>query len=610
MSSTDVHSTIPISFTNNAAPDPHTNAPYIPSEVEAKHYFYGLPSKPHLIARSSPDVWMKQTGPKAYLVPKELTPLGTHRLNEVWEDTAGPAMDRYLLEQQAQCTILHPLRIGIAGQPSPPAFILVGINHGTLSPELGIEVVVHCRSILLQNNIDDIHIIIYESKFTRSAMMYKPAISANPAAVLREHFSTTLGVPISNAKTPNIEGTGGFFFTDISKPGILYLLTARHALFHPDEEKNELYKFHEGSGQPSRKVELMGEAAFKARCAAVESAIGGKEIIIELLHRLLAAADNTEDDDDANAERRVARLKMREAEEAITALKKLLVDVTRDWTDEEKRVIGHVTLSPPISPDYGDDGFTDDWAVIQIHPSMIARLNFIGNTIDLGSVEVDKLTTWTYSHPTNPSSFEYPGDRLLQFHGTVSDQEMFRPDPRNKDHNDDLVIMVLKNGNASDLTVGRLNTIRAFLREYFEGKPGKISKEVGVFPRNWRSGPFSEPGDSGSAVIDAIGRVCGILTGGDGTTDVSDCAFVTSINFLKSVWPHSVSRLTSSPCPPIFKRHPLSRPPDRLVPSLRLLFIYSSLHSSLVSSSMTSLSFFTFYSPCSTDLLSVRLGTG
>jgi hypothetical protein len=56
-----------------------------------------------------------------------------------------------------------------------------------------------------------------------------------------------------------------------------------------------------------------------------------------------------------------------------------------------------------------------------------------------------------------------------------------------------------------------------------------MSKEVSVFSRNPKSGPSSAREDSGSVVID---RVCGILTGGDGVTDVSDCTFVTSINFL------------------------------------------------------------------------------
>ena len=520
-----------MSPTHRTVPDPSTNAPYIPSEVEAKYYLYGFPSKARFIARSSPDVWMKPTGAEAYLEPKELTPLGKHRLNEIWEDTVGPAMDRYLLEKQVQCSILNPLRIGIAGKPYPPAFILVGVNPGTLSAELGIKVAVHCRSILLQNDIDDIHVIICESKFTRSATMYKPAISANPTAIVREPFSTTLGIPICNAKTPNIEGTGGFFFVDTAKPGILYLLTARHVLFHPDKEENTLYEFRERRGQPNRKVMLMGEAAFKARCKAIEDAIDAKGIVIKQLKRRLAVADEMEDEDDAYAERKAVKPKMEEAEEAIAAFKKLLADVARDWKDEEKRVLGHVTLSPPISLDDGD-GFTDDWAVIQIHPSMIAKLNFIGNAIDLGSVDVDKLTAWMYPHPANPNSFIYPGDRLLRFRGTVPDQEMFSPDQRTRDHNNDPVIMVLKNGNTSNLTVGRLNTIRAFLREYFEGKPGKMSREVGVFPRNSKSGPFSERGDSGSVVIDGTGRVCGILTGGDGATDVSDCTFVTSINFL------------------------------------------------------------------------------
>ncbi|KDN34473.1 hypothetical protein RSAG8_12450, partial [Rhizoctonia solani AG-8 WAC10335] len=36
---------------------------------------------------------------------------------------------------------------------------------------------------------------------------------------------------------------------------------------------------------------------------------------------------------------------------AIAALKQLLADVTKEWAVEENRVIGHVTLSPPITAD-------------------------------------------------------------------------------------------------------------------------------------------------------------------------------------------------------------------------------------------------------------------
>ncbi len=81
-------------------------------------------------------------------------------------------------------------------------------------------------------------------------------------------------------------------------------------------------------------------------------------------------------------------------------------------------------------------------------------------------------------------------------------------------------------------TVGRLNTVRAITREYSGDKPGTKSMELSVLPRDSKSGPFSDLGDSGSVAIDGKGRVCGILTGGNGDTKASDCTYVTSINFL------------------------------------------------------------------------------
>ena len=152
----------------------------------------------------------------------------------------------------------------------------------------------------------------------------------------------------------------------------------------------------------------MGEAAFQARCNTIRSAIRAKEIILGHLNVRLVAAEWFEDEDDAIAEREAVEPRKKEAEKAITAFERLLVDITTNWADEESRVIGHVTLSPPICPNYGKDGFTDDWAVIQIHPSMVTKTNFLGNAIDLGSVEPGELTAWMYPHHANDISFKYP----------------------------------------------------------------------------------------------------------------------------------------------------------------------------------------------------------
>jgi hypothetical protein len=71
----------------------------------------------------------------------------------------------------------------------------------------------------------------------------------------------------------------------------------------------------------------------------------------------------------------------------------------------------------------------------------------------------------------------------------------------------------MKRGYASDLTVGRLDTIRSFTRVYFKGRPRQMSKEVAVLPKS-KSGAFSRPGGSGSAVAACKGRFPDLLTGG------------------------------------------------------------------------------------------------
>lgn len=117
---------------------------------------------------------------------------------------------------------------------------------------------------------------------------------------------------------------------------------------------------------------------------------------------------------------------------------------------------------------------------------------------------------------------------------------MWKPDPKTLDHDNNAVIMVMKRGHATGLTIGWLNTISSFTRYYFndelhlpENDVSLTSKEVSVLPQNSKSGPFSEPGDSGSSVADGKGRIAGLVTGGAGDTNVSDCTYVTSINFIR-----------------------------------------------------------------------------
>ncbi|KAG8968959.1 hypothetical protein FRB90_010782, partial [Tulasnella sp. 427] len=495
------------------------NAPSIPSSFEAAHYYYGLPSQPDLIARSSAELWVEPTGAEAYLVAKELKPVGSHAaLSLVWEPVIASEIEAYLDSQQVAWTSVDPVRIAYAGGESFPVIIWVGVKPGSLSGEKGVEVALGCRTILTGNGVFDIHVEIRSSETTLQAKLYKPVRTINPTAQAIEPFATTLGIPICGADTPHFEGTGGFFFTDSKRPGKLFLLTARHVLFHPDHTKNEHYTLRSTS-QATKKVFLLGDGALEDRIKAIESEIRGKEIRLAQLASRKQGLEG-QDDDEAEEERADVERQEQAARKAITALEKLLHDVNRDWKSEADRTVGHVILSPSIDFSVGPNRCTEDWAVIGVDRSRVDMTNFVGNCIDLGtSVAPEDFNLWMCPHPANPSSFKYPGDRLVKFFGTILDSQMGNPDRKTLDHDHDPVIMVIKRGSTSGLTVGRLNSIRSVMRYYFKGKPGQSSREVAVLPRNSKSGAFSEPGDSGSVVIDGKGRVAGILTGGSGTTE-------------------------------------------------------------------------------------------
>lgn len=73
-----------------------------------------------------------------------------------------------------------------------------------------------------------------------------------------------------------------------------------------------------------------------------------------------------------------------------------------------------------------------------------------------------------------------------------------------------------------------------------------------VIPLDNESGVFSAKGDSGSVVVDGLGRIAGILTGGSGATETSDVTFVTPIDIIIEI---------------IHKHKPLAEAYIRSVPS-------------------------------------------
>ncbi|RPA93384.1 hypothetical protein L873DRAFT_1815937 [Choiromyces venosus 120613-1] len=489
-----------------------TSLPHPISDVEAKHYYYGLYSKPVLIARTGNDTWERPTGPEAYFQPKELRTVGNHPLKAVWEDNLAFRIHDILECKGVEWTSTDVARIGFVGEPVTPVLIWIGVKPNTLSRE---------------------DVEIRESVVTRyiSTKLRKPVRSTDPTAELLEPLTSTLGPFICNASTPWAEDTGGFYVTDDKSN--LYLVTARHVVFKPDQDNNDTYE-RKNSSQPRVNVALFGTAAFNSYVEQIKCTLEDQEVIIEFQERRAKEAregDNGMDGYVAVREHSDAKRLIKEAKDAIVAFEKLYDDVVKDWSKIENRVLGFVIFSPPIEISDGPNKYTQDYALVKVDSSKIDAASFTANAIDLGTqIALEEFTRLMYPHHTNSHTFKYPTDRLFKVKGMVPDKEMRHPTIM--DENDEPCLLVMKRGNTTGLTLGRANDILSFVRNYFDNGETKTSKEWAIYPYDNKSGPFSAKGDSGSGIVDCLGRLGGLLTGGNGRTDSSDITYATPISFI------------------------------------------------------------------------------
>jgi len=501
------------------------------SQMETTYYYAGLPSAPVLVARTSTISWNAPTGPEAYRRIKELCAVGNHVLVDVWEDNLALKIHAVLEEMRVMWTSTDVVRIGYTEEAYAPVILWIGVIPESLSGNDGLIVASKCKKVLEDHSVVDVHVEIRESTVTRGAGpgLLMPTFSSNPTVDIREPLTTMLGLPISTRSTPHAEGTGGFFISDGGNTKKLFLVTARHVVLEPDGSKNELF-VHKNMSQRRHDVTLFGDAGFTKYLESIQVEIGGQGITAQHQEGRLRAI-NGRDGPAVDRERKEAQNTLDKAMEAKKELWDFYGDVSTGWATQESRTIGHVIIAPPINVGVGSDCYTEDWAVIEIDASKVDANNFNGNAIDLGTrIGPDELTRMMHPDIRNPSSFKYPHDRLLRLKGTIPVQEIRKPSSRDQDG--DPCLMVLKRGNATGLTIGRANNIFSYVRNYYDDGNAETSKEWAILPFDSNSGAFSARGDSGSVIVDGLGRIGGLLTGGAGSTPSSDVTYATPIQFL------------------------------------------------------------------------------
>jgi len=122
-----------------------------------------------------------------------------------------------------------------------------------------------------------------------------------------------------------------------------------------------------------------------------------------------------------------------------------------------------------------------------------------------------------YPRDDGMTTFKYPDDRLLPLRDMFTKELMREPDML--DHDNEACLLVIKSGNTTNITIRRATGIFSFVRD---DDTGEESMEWAIYNYDNKSGVFSAPGDSGSIIVDGLGRIGGLLTGGTGKTERSD----------------------------------------------------------------------------------------
>ncbi|OIW29503.1 hypothetical protein CONLIGDRAFT_680348 [Coniochaeta ligniaria NRRL 30616] len=141
-----------------------------PSEQEQQLYYYGLPSKPRLLARSnaSESPWTPRTDDNNHPVGKSIDVVGSrHAMVARWHPE-GLCDKAIALLEPVDWTSIDVIRIGYDGDEGPkPVIVWVGVAPGSTTWEVAHDAAVAVRGLLVREGMGDVHCEMRESIVSR-----------------------------------------------------------------------------------------------------------------------------------------------------------------------------------------------------------------------------------------------------------------------------------------------------------------------------------------------------------------------------------------------------------------------------------------------------------
>lgn len=259
---------------------------------------------------------------------------------------------------------------------------------GTLSPDDAKDAAVRCKEIILEYKIINVEIAFRESIFTRYSgpQLLDYDLSVDSTADVRAPFTPALGLQIAPKAFPYFEGTGCLYLYEGGRSDRVFLLTARHVALPPSEYPNEHYN-RKNNSIPRREIIHLGSRAFQNALEAITAKIGHEDLMIDICNDKLEDLGQAVEGEDAKTatKRKEFEDSLAKAKASKESVYEFHGNVTRLWSAESQRILGHVLYAPPISVVTGDKRFTEDWALVELNCGKFDWNVFRSNVIHLGT---------------------------------------------------------------------------------------------------------------------------------------------------------------------------------------------------------------------------------
>ncbi|KAH9976275.1 hypothetical protein BGW80DRAFT_1292367 [Lactifluus volemus] len=430
--------------------------PYVISDWEKTTYYHGISlDPPKLLYRSD-----LQTNP--FPIPKGRFPHYSTKtvygvfnspLNDVWDDVA-PQICKILKARGIRYSAVKAARFVSHGEDGKDS--LGPINAHDVSPDI--------LSLLEANGVEGAVVEWYEGAIEKLS---------GPALLRREDDDAQGSVAL-------------FFHENKDRRGDpsakVFAVSNCHVL-----RKNTTH------------VRLAGFRRFQRGLDEIKDCVAGLGMDADLLTRRIAALEaKPESEDSEEVAKDKAALEAKGIK--IGVIETFYKDTIAQWGDIARRNIGHVAWAPKISVDVEGHRYTWDIGTFEVDAAKF-KSHFKGNVVDLGAKFTPwKLTKMFYAQSGGRTVFKFPADGQLRINGCVTRELLANPDCF--DSNGEPCLIVMKDGNTTDLTVGRYAGLEAYLCDEL----GVESIELPIYNYDKQSGSFSAKGDSGSLIFDGNGR--------------------------------------------------------------------------------------------------------